>query len=347
MSLLDLVSGLPSRPSDLRTCASVTLSEAKHLDPIFCKALKIASETNDTDAMQLAYDLSCSGSGSEVGVSGPDAANVAILMLGYGGASVALLLAYAERAYAEMLPGARVVVTCASGLCAEELAKPSLEAQLKKVVASLEGCKQIVAHVCSNNGAGLWGVLQQRVGTALNDRLAAVVYDCAVEARERGVGGESEAAYTDWVVSWVLNSVWSGVMVHREKLVPGRIEDTADTLRALKETLEKCTRSLIHAKLQTRDFFWLTRMRFDAYGYLVAHEPSVPTLCLTSASDVVVPHDAVDDWASRLRSAKPSRPVSVETLSGAHVHLHETDTANYRAKVRELLLSAGVCKAGD
>ena len=307
MSFLDLVSGLPNRASDLRTCASVTLGEPRHLDQIFCKALKIARDADDTDAMQLAYDLSCSGSGTEVGVSGPDGAKVAILMIGYGGASVALLSAYAERVYAEMLPGARVVVTCASGLCAEELAKPSLEAQLKKVVSSLEGCMSIVAHVCSNNGAALWGVLQQRVGTALNDRLSAVVYDCAVEARERGIGNEEEAAYIDWVVSWVLNSVWSGVMVHREKIVPGRIEDTADTLRGLKETLEQCTRSLIQSKLHSRNFFWLTRMGFDAYAFLVDHEPPVPALCLTSASDVVVPQDGVEDWASRLRSAQPSR----------------------------------------
>ena len=127
MSLLDLVSGLPNRASDLKICASVSLGESKHLHPLFCKALKIARDTGDVDAMQLAYDLSCSGSGTEVGATGNDASDVGILMLGYGGASVELMQKYAQRVYSELLPNARIVATCASGLCAEELAKPGIE----------------------------------------------------------------------------------------------------------------------------------------------------------------------------------------------------------------------------
>ena len=44
------------------------------------------------------------------------------------------------------------------------------------------------------------------------------------------------------------------------------------------------------------------------------HEPPLPTLCLTSPADFVVPEAGVHEFADALRKAQPARSVRVLSL---------------------------------
>ena len=337
MSFLDLVAGLPSRPADIRTAASVVLNEQRHLTPLFLQLVRTASKAPEADEyLKVLFDLSCSGSGSDVRVNGPSDAALTVLVLGFGGSSTDILLKH-EAVYRAIAPGAKLVLTTASGLSADELALPALEEQLDTVVASLTSSQRIVVHCCSNNGVALWAVLIHRRGAAFTERVGAVVYDCAAEARSDPAHPTPELG-VEWTSTWVFNSIWCQVLVHAQELVgataPSQIHEHAAGLRELRANLLSKTQTMVCHSMEEakalraappaegapplhatggwanrRGLFWLERMRFDGdalryaspYDFVAACQPNVPTLCLTSAEDTVVLPSAVVDWAARLR----------------------------------------------
>ena len=55
----------------------------------------------------------------------------------------------------------------------------------------------------------------------------------------------------------------------------------------------------------------------------------MPTLCLTSPADVVVPEAGVREFAAALGKAQPARSVRVLSLQGTHAQLLSTDPAAF------------------
>ena len=60
----------------------------------------------------------------------------------------------------------------------------------------------------------------------------------------------------------------------------------------------------------------------EQHAWQLAHESPVPTLCLTSSADHVVPESAVRTYADALRGAHAHRDVRVVSLRGSHCQVH-------------------------
>jgi hypothetical protein len=165
------------------------------------------------DMQQTLFDSITSGSGVLVHAetSGNAAhADVAVLILGFGGSSVGVLQSVVH-AYQRLQPTWKYVVTSACGIAFEETdaGRAALDTQLERIIVELAGARKIVAHIMSNNGHGLWGNLLHRKGKAVRPRVGAVIYDCSCPAMHLGspsnwTGGEIRAV--------ILATVWMQVM---------------------------------------------------------------------------------------------------------------------------------------
>ena len=365
MSLLELVAGLPKRPADIRTAASVVLNEPRHLSPLLVQLIRHCLNGDyDGEGLRVLFDCACSGSGTVVKTCGAEDADLGVIVLGYGGSSVDLLMHY-EAIYRKVAPTAKILLTTASGLSTDELAQPAVEEQCDRIVTGVLACKRVIIHACSSNGVALWALLLRRHAVTLAERVAAIVYDCAVESRPSAVYDLGP----EWTVGWIFNSVWCQVMTHAAELLGCSKVDLhmhSSKLRGMRTSLEELARATVHReyeKLAARRppekhpadgevahhynpdaFFWLNRMTFEGYvspyAFVAAKEPPVPALCLTSNEDSVVLPEAVAHWAATLREAKPGRTVTVETLQGGHCHLHDQgDALRYQEQLTALLAS--------
>jgi dienelactone hydrolase len=64
---------------------------------------------------------------------------------------------------------------------------------------------------------------------------------------------------------------------------------------------------------------------------------AVPTLCLTSDEDMVVPARGVRAYAAALSKAHPGRDVRVSSLKGSHCQLFTGDRERYADAISQLV----------
>ena len=105
----------------------------------------LQDDTAICKAMAEMFGLSVSQSGAEVRVRGAADADVGILILGFGGASMHGGLQPVDDAYKKLQPGWRTVLTTTAALQSEP-AQEVVQAQLKKAAVALSGCRRIVVH---------------------------------------------------------------------------------------------------------------------------------------------------------------------------------------------------------
>ena len=134
-----------------------------------------AEEYDLTPALCTAFGMACSNMGAEVAETGQPAAERAVLVCGFAGASLSML-SPTEAMWRRIWPDARVVRSTQSGLNGAHSA-PILRAQLDEIEAALDGCARVLVHAQSINGWRLWiELLHAR--PALARRVCGLVYDC-------------------------------------------------------------------------------------------------------------------------------------------------------------------------
>jgi hypothetical protein len=75
-----------------------------------------------------------------------------------------------------------------------------------------------------------------------------------------------------------------------------------------------------------------------------ANEPPVPTLCLSSPIDPVVPQKGIYAFGERLRTAQPTRSVRHASISAPHCQLADKEPTAYANELRTLLDEADAFK---
>lgn len=269
-------------------------------------------------AMEALFGLSVSQSGAEVHRRGPSDAPVAVLILGYGGASMNSL-SPVDKVYQRLRPSWRTVLSTITGMRSAG-ALAVVDAQLDQVAAAVAGCSRLVVHAMSNNGYAHWIKLAQR-SPALLERLSGCVFDCGMAS-----GGALTAE------SWyhVLSKTTCGVMALADLKPPGQ------TLGQAAKRVDAASRATARrmAAGALNDAFESFRT------WQLAHEPPVSTLCLTSPTDPVVPMAGVEAFAAGLRAAQPSRGFELIALEAAHCQLAQQQPAAYAAAIEALVLRA-------
>ena len=274
------------------------------------------------------FGLSLSQSGTEVKVRGKPDADVGVLILGFGGASMALLQPV-DDAYKKLRPDWRTVATTVTGLKTEASAK-AVVAQLLEASEALSGCRHVIVHSLSNNGYGAWIKLARMVPT-LGEKLAGCVFDCGMIA-----GNDMGGQWFD-----VISKTTLGVLVLANLLPPGMgLPEASKRLNAASRLLADRMNATPADKATdtTKPEEAFTDMSFDAMlEWQLANEKPVPTLCLTSPMDQVVPEAGVRAFAKMLQTAQPSRQVTVTTINAAHCQLGSTDPKKYTEAIGTLL----------
>ena len=150
------------------------------------------------------------------------------------------------------------------------------------------------------------------------------MYDCGI-----AVGREiTEATWHQ-----ILSKTVIGVMVMAE-CIPGG--GTLASATPHIKRIEAASRTL--AKLIANETSSPGTYDFDAlHTWQLTHEPAVPTLCLTSPSDVVIPEGNVRSFAEALRKAQPTRDVQVVALAGSHCQLGLVSRESYSRAIETLL----------
>ena len=310
------------------------------------------------DAMQILFDLSCSGSGTRVHVEDPpEPSFAAVLILGYAGSSVPLLTQQSN--FYRKRFGFKVVATVASGICDTT----SLDRQCDQVCAALAGARKVLVHCMSNNGQGLFATLLHRKGSVLRSRVAAVVYDCAA-ARIVGsmpvADGDSGADTTIAPVgpfsgpAQIAHVIKSTVLL---PLIQNRVQahaplDTATTLLVddLRGPIDQASLWLAERHASGGDaaaYFWANRLELDGHSchdYDAIHCPHVPVMCMTSPDDKVIAPEHVLNWGDFLRHHSDGRRlVRVSTApSGSHCLLLQRHPDFYAASIGRLVDDAGI-----
>jgi hypothetical protein len=272
-------------------------------------------------AMEALFRLSVSQSGPAVRVRNSElpedgGPTFGVLILGFGGSGL-LEMEPVDTVYARLRPSWRTVVTNFSALVGEHALRVLLEQQAQ-VAEALSDIDHVFVHIMSNNGYGSWQRLAYQ-NPALASKVRGYVYDCAVMVG----GGLGER---EWF--HVFSQTVTGVMV-MASAIPGGIKNIGPA----KQRIEVASRALAQA-----GSFERTGDSFDELHELqLKHEAPVPSLCLTSPADPVVPETSVRAYAAALREAAPSRDVRVVSLSGKHCNLAISDREQYAAAVEALL----------
>ena len=252
----------------------------------------------------------------QLGAATHGQATNAVLILGYGGATLTALRPLVDL-YQSRWPDWSIVTTTAIGV-ESELG----HTQLEEVSLSLTGCSKVWVHSISNNGHRLLVQLMQapRVGEQLRASLAGILYDCGACQKEH-----LPAPAQIYLQMVALVAMQRGIDAHGVGAAGGSISSL------LGPFLEEATaRGRLDVSTPDAIFEWQR-----------LHEPPVPVLCLTSAEDSVIPPEGVQSFAQRLRDAAPSRRVCVEMLRGAHARLHATQPREFLRRVEALVTGAG------
>lgn len=184
------------------------------------------------------------------------------------------------------------------------------------MAAALAGCASLVVHACSNHGFAFWCALQQRF-PELAPKLRCVVFDCAMIAG---------AHFTPEHWQTVLSTTVSTAMVILDAAPASGSGKARARLRA---AAPACAAK--HFAAGSRGTFE------EALEWQLGHEPPVPTLCLTSPDDVVIPPAAVEAFAQKMRLAQPSRDVQVAHVRGPHGQLASSSPEEVQQRIESLV----------
>ncbi|KAL1514856.1 hypothetical protein AB1Y20_003941 [Prymnesium parvum] len=307
-------------------------------------------------AMQVLFDVSCSGSGTKVLVerAASHAAGVAVLLLGYAGSALSI---FGPQVSLYQRLGMKVVATVASGLCDYKAAEAAFDAQCERVILALAGVKKIVVHCMSNNGQGLWAMLLHKKGHALRSRVAAVVYDCAAARPIKAIRAEAvdDASLFDSLESFahvVKSTVFLPLIQHRVEVSAPDGSEQPLTMRhgSLRGPIETAAKYLVEwlaSHNTVNDNFWASRARpsgLSVQEYDARHCPFVPVLCLTTPDDLVISREAVVDWYEYLVEASGGcRDVQLEVAdSGSHCMIAQRHKDFYEAAIAAFVGRAGL-----
>ena len=268
--------------------------------------------------------------------------SVAVLLLGFGGASLESL-APIRAVYAAKWPSWRLVSAVRPGLAllgppeaAHELndiqkqSESLLTAQHDAILSHAADCARLVVHVLSNNGFYLWQDLLARRADELTPRLAALVFDCGPATDDMLGAAQIESIIGKTIVA---ASEQLRVPIVQHTARDGQAAPVAaPAIGELRKTLSSVASSVTLAP----------PFAPAASQGVLAAEPPVPTLFLTSATDDVLPEAGVRKYADDVRAASPGRLVSVATLAGAHCNLAKDDGSAYIARLEALVTEAGL-----
>lgn len=281
-------------------------------------------------AMLTLFGLGVSQSGTAVkireGVAEDEAGELlprtAVLILGFGGASM-LELEPVDAIYARLRPAWRTVMGTMTGLQGERADKLR-EAQMREIAQALVDVEHVFVHAMSNNGFGTWQGLV-RSAPPLAAKVRGIVYDCGVV-----IGGALDEETWHQVVS----KTTVGVMVMASCTPGGR-----GGLGPAMKRIEAASRILAKRIVSSERLLGGETFE-EMHAWQQLHEPSVPTLCLTSRGDLVVPEAGVRAYAASLRAAQPTRDVRVVSLQGTHCQLAKSDREQMSRHVESFLARA-------
>lgn len=275
-----------------------------------------------------------------------------VLLLGYGGGSLAALGAYAEVYKCRwpqwlMLTHAGPLLFEDEGFAFDKMSPsepvppehPSTKLALDALVEACTHCESLIVHVMSNMGHGVWCHLLRREGTELTQRVRAMVYDCAA----------SPLAYFTPGTSGGLGP-GAGIVVensHRIILATVKARGVSLMLRhrkALGAAAKACAAAEERAVGPPKALGLAVPDEY--FEWQVAADPSAPAICLTSAEDSLIREAGVRAFAGMLQKAQPSRSVRVIQLRGEHVTFHASDKAEYYAAIHALVEEAGLTRIG-
>ena len=306
----------------LRGLASVAVNDTALLAALMLQLAKhVLDDQLELDAVIdhfiLLVNLTLAPSGAEVQLKSAastmhEVPPVAVLVCGFGGSSLEALDAVCG-AYTDTWPSWRVVATTRVVVDDED----AQAAQTNAVMKAIDGCPRIVVHVLSNHGHSMWIELLKRHGDALQSRLAALIFDCAPASVNH-----VEPLH---MVNAAVYTIRMGLTVHG---LAGIVGQGRKRLEAISECL-----------LNKGVIMWLDEHTLE---WQTANEPVVPTLCLTSDTDTVIPRQGVEAFAALLREASPSREVRVQVCRGSHARLLDTDGANVLGALVALVEVAGL-----
>jgi len=280
------------------------------------------SRSADVIVTRAAFELACSNSGATVQVHGAGGAaeRPAVMVLGFAGASHAMLQPTVAM-YREQYPSWTVATSVPSGVeCAE--AEPTLCKQVERLCEVADACSGLMIHTQSNNGYRLWVRLQRE--PRVMRKVKALIHDC-------GQALDADFDLDDF------------------RLIVAKICTTSAVVQDLKRSqlgavwpnLEASIGRFAASAFALREFVSADAMKRD-----LATAAHVPTLFFTSPTDRVIPCGLVEKFAAAMRAAAPQRPVRLLTLEGRHVRLLDSSRAAYLHAVRQLATESGLVVVG-
>jgi pimeloyl-ACP methyl ester carboxylesterase len=357
----------------LERMAAATLTDPQLQHKLMCKLLEtIHAHGGETPMAQfcihLLVSMCCSCSGTAVHVhSTSSSPSCCLVICGYAGSSLRVLQPLRDM-YLAKHPSWRVVTSVKSGLDSTD-ADAALAEQVAQIVRAIGSAPRVVVHIMSNNGHGLWWRVL-RAAPELNTRIRGIVYDCAASRLVEGhrpqssslpSGEESTAACPaasdedeegtalarEAQAAVTVATVWMAVMAEDLRFsvesADGTVELSSRSSAELRPAIEAAARA--HAATDgIIDAYWARQCILDdgqdVFAWTAAREPAVPTLCLTSERDTIIPSSDVHDWADLLRAAQPARLLRVTELHGTHCQLLVMDGARYAATIEQLVVEA-------
>ena len=262
----------------------------------------------------------------------PHAGACGVLLLGFGGSSLASLATY-EQLYARRYPtwlrivhaGPLLLQGGASSVGGAE--QPETAAALSRCLAAVMLCESLLVHVQSNQGHMIWSHMLMRHGELLRPRLRGVLYDCSA-AQQSFFTPAMGADIQTKTVRATLNAFDVSVPPGTNAAIRAGAIANGDAAMA-----SAAQRDEMYSMLAAPD---------KVFEFQRTHEPAVPAVCITSEADSVIKVDGVCAFAARLVEAQPARSVRVEVLKGDHIMQIHLEPQRYEKAVSSLVRDAGM-----
>jgi len=279
------------------------------------------------------------GGGDSAGIV--EQPRTAVLILGYAGSSPPLLRPVAAL-YQRLFPHWAVVLTTGPGILRNDpYAKRGLSEQLDRIIDELAPYSRIVVHCMSNNGHGQWAMLLHTKRASLAGRIAAIVYDSAVDRNLASTQSkllplpDAAIANPPLFHTSIVGSVVSALIAWQVTTDPPL------AAAALKEKISVATSDYLTRTSHPKESWWPYHVDLDGFNvfdFTAQHEPpTARTLLLSGDVDDVISPGAVEEYAAFLRRIQPLRSVSHVALKGSHCQLHLTDSRAYESAINALV----------
>lgn len=221
-----------------------------------------------------------------------------------------------DAVYASLQPSWQTVLTTQTALRGATIEKMVRE-QHAQVVEALSEVDHIFVHAMSNNGYGFWQKLAQR-NPGIAAKVRGMIFDC-------GVVLGSDLGETEWF--HIFSKTVIGVMVMADAVPSGggMMKPAIQRIEAASRLLAKATARGGSEEGANEDDWSFD----DLSAWQLEHESPVPTVCLTSKADLVVPEAGVRAYAKALQDAHVGRDVRVVSLGGTHCQQVITDRERY------------------